>query len=428
MGESSTSLGHRVLALRALAAAALALAVIAALSVPAAAGTRTGAPRPGAATSGAVRTASPEAPRQARVLSPLPETASTTTHYVYAEDGTSPDGIDVFKKSGSFFSFVQNVTVGAASGTYYGAHHLAVTKATTSRPPCLFFASDGDHQIYSFSIDPSTGKLTATAQGSVPAGTVRLDPADLLVVGHILIDTEPSESAFRTFAINADCSLTALMVNSTGGENDINIAVLQGHNIVSSDTNSGDIVTYLLNTTTGALTEISSVAGAASRPDSEAVQVKNTTSGTVINVFTGTVLVPPEAQAAQTDSNGLFLDQFSGSPATDGDSGAVNGIGVMVSGGLLLQLNENSNSVGWYTITPGTPGTPGSIAWASDTALGNGPTEMAKLGGVLFVAMWSAGVLDECHLGSSGVSGCVAAASLSTNGGTYENDGSVAIL
>jgi hypothetical protein len=114
------------LALRTLAAAALALAATAALSVPAAAGTRTGASRPGPAASGAVRAASPQPPRPARVLSALPETTSTaSTHYVYAEDGTSPDGIDVFKKSGSLFSFVQNVTVGAAFSTWFGAHHLA---------------------------------------------------------------------------------------------------------------------------------------------------------------------------------------------------------------------------------------------------------------------------------------------------------------
>src|SRR5262249_29260632 len=159
-------------------------------------------------------------------------------------------------------------------------------------------------------------------------------------VGHILIDTEPSDHAFRTFAINHDCSLTALMVNSTGGEQDINIAALHGPNIVSSDFNSSAVVTYRLDTTTGALTEINSVAGAISSPDSEAVQVKSTPSGTVINVFTGqATFAPPEAQAAQTDLNGSFLNQFSGSPATDGDPGASNGIGVMVSGGLLLQLN-----------------------------------------------------------------------------------------
>jgi hypothetical protein len=233
-----------------------------------------------------------------------------------------------------------------------------VTKATTSRPPCLFFASDGDHQIYSFSIDPSTGKLTATAQGSVPAATGMADPSDLLVVGRILIDSEPSDAAFRTFAINNDCSLTALMVNSTGAETDYDIAALHGPNIVSSDINSGNVVTYRLDTTTGALSEIHSVAGALSVPDSEAVQVKSTTSGTVINVFTGATLVPPEAQAAQTDLNGSFLNPFSGSPATDGDPSASNGVGVMVSGGLLLQLNNNSGSVGVVHHHPGHPRDP----------------------------------------------------------------------
>lgn len=354
--------------------------------------------------------------------------AAPSVHFLYADDGTCPDGIDVFKVSGSTLTLVENIVAGCSGGNnLFGAHRLAVTKKTSSGPACLFFASSGNGvsgTVNSFAIASSTGKLTPKT--SVSGGT---DPTDLLVVGRILIETDPDGLAFNTYKIKTSCALTALLSNSTGSEFDINIAQLHGTAVASADVSTGNIVTYHLNTTTGAMTEVHSVAGQIGHPDSLAVQTASSSSGQVINVFTGqSTLSPPQVQAAQATSTGSALSAFSGSPVTDGDGSSSNGIGVLVAGRLLLQLNNESSQVAWYGFTTGKPGVPGSIAYGGDTALTASPTEMTQLGSTLFVAMWTAGVVDACAVGAGGVSGCVAAATLSTNGNPYDRAGAVAYL
>jgi hypothetical protein len=365
---------------------------------------------------------------RARVLHALPGVTNTLgVHFLYADDGTCPDGIDVFKVSGSTLTRVENIVAGCSGGiAYFGAHRLAVTKKTSSGPACLFFASSGNGvsgTVNSFAIASSTGTLTP--KSSVSGG---IDPADLLVVGRILIETDPGGQAFNTYKIKTSCALTALLSNSTGSEGDLNIARLHGTAVASADLYTGNIVTYHLNTTTGAMTEVHSVAGQIGSPDSLAVQTASTSSGQVINVFTGQANTPPQVQAAQATSTGSALSAFSGSPVTDGDGSSDNGIGVLVSGSLLLQLNNLSSQVAWYGFTTGTPGVPGSIAYGGDTALTANPTEMTQLGSTLFVAMYTASVVDACAVGAGGVSGCVAVATLSTNGNPYGGEGAVAYL
>ena len=406
----------------ALVLAALVMTAVFTITLPAGASSSpTGAP---AASTPGTPPSRPSAPHSARVLAPLPSTLSTT-HYLYAEDGTSPiDGIDVFSISGSTLTSVQNVPVGVANSTYFGSHHLVVTKQVIGRPACLFFLSGGNSTLYGFTIDPATGMLTAAP--SAATAPTSFATGDLLASKNVLVETDPS-TAFNTFRISNNCSPVALASNPTNGEQDINMARLST-NVVSADFNTGNIVTYSLNQSSGVMSEIHSVPGQIGSPDGVAVQVKSTLSGLVTNVFTGQATFgPPQVQGAQTDATGSVMNFFSGSPATDGDPSSFNGAGVLVSGHLLLQLNNSSNSLGWYNFTTGTPGFPGAISYSGDTGLPSSPTQMAKLGTTLFVASWSTGEVDACHVTSGAVSGCVSVASLSTVGGSFNLSGSVAI-
>lgn len=74
-----------------------------------------------AARAGAVR---------ARVLHALPGVTNTLgVHFLYADDGTCPDGIDVFKVSGSTLTLVENIVAGCSRySNAFGAHRLAVTR------------------------------------------------------------------------------------------------------------------------------------------------------------------------------------------------------------------------------------------------------------------------------------------------------------
>ncbi len=74
------------------------------------AGVAHAAARPAARTFG--RAGSNHVP--ARVVGRLPDPA-TSGAYVYAEDGTCPDGIDVFSASGTGLTSIQHVTAGGCS-------------------------------------------------------------------------------------------------------------------------------------------------------------------------------------------------------------------------------------------------------------------------------------------------------------------------
>jgi hypothetical protein len=351
----------------------------------------------------------------ALTATPLTTHAATTSqsisgvHYLYAEVGDCPDGISVFKVSGSSLTLVQNIAVGCEDGGFFGAHHLRRTTKTTTGPACLFLANDGNAGVgagvHSLAINGSTGALSLVS--SVAGGSY---PTDLLVLGRELVETDPPSSPsspmeFNSYAIHNDCSLSLLQSSAMVGEV-ISIAALSGSEFVAP-IYPGSIGTYKLNKLTGAITLVSAASAQVSGLDSAAVQIAQTASGQVVNVFTGQASSgPPQVEAAQMSATGSVLP-FKGSPVLDGDASAKDGVGVLVSGSTLFQLNNTSSQLAWYQMTAGTPGSPGSVRYGGDIGVSGTPTEMVNLGSVLFVVGNVA--IDACQIGPSGVSSCVAA-------------------
>jgi hypothetical protein len=348
--------------------------------------------------------------------------SGSIVHYLYAEAGTCPDAINVFKVSGSSLTLVSNIAVGCEDGGDFGGHRLRRTPRTKTGPACLFLASDGNNgvgaAVSSLAINSITGGLSLVS--TVAGGN---NPTDLLVMGRKLVETSPpsptsSLMAFNAYAIHNNCSLGLLKSTPMVSEV-ISIAGLSTSEFVAPFY-GGSIGTYKLNQSTGAITLVSVAAAQTSDLDSATAQTVQTSTGPVTNVFIGQASDgPPQVEAAQMTATGSVLP-FAGSPATDGDTTARDGVGVLVSGSTLYELNNTSNQLAWYGLTAGTPGTSGKIAYGGDIGLiglatggsTGTPTQMSVLGTTLFVAE-GPGAVDACQIGAPGVLSCAVAATLS---------------
>jgi hypothetical protein len=369
--------------------------------------------------------------------------AISGTHYLYADDGTSPGGIDVFALSGSAVTFLQHVTVGASNSGFYGAHHLALTTYTAGSPArsysCLAFASDGNGTVYSFQV-ASNGFLVASPASSVVVGGY---PSDLAASGSVLFESNIGSHVGGTNTLDVlsfgpGCTLSLTHQTSTGSEQDINIALINANQVTSADFTSGNLVIYSLGPG-GALTESAvqpgqlpgfSASGGSSAPQSTAAWNTVTSTGVVTNVYTGqaTSGSPPQAQGYRLGA-GPF-DALKGSPQTDSDPSSFAGAAVSVDSAhkLLVQADQGSGQIGWYKLTAGSTATVGSIAFGGDTPLAitnDQPFSIAVFGSDLFVAQTFGGDVEDCALASTGVSGCRTIATLTGAGSGV--GGSVAI-
>lgn len=339
----------------------------------------------------------------ARVVGSIPGGAGGSPRMVYAQDGTCPDGIDVFQQTGSTLTWLQNVQVGCSAGTFFGTRHLLVRNNGT----CLIFSSTGDGTVYSLAIN-SDGTLNPTPVSSVYVGGF---PGDLGANGSTIVESNSNSDnptpTFDTFSLGSGCTLTLLAQSSTGTENDINIAV-SGTLITSADYNSGNVVVYSVNSS-GVATEISSTPGQIVNPDSVALMGNN--------IYTGqATFSPPQVQ-------GMFSSGFSpipGSPVTNGNPNSSNGSAIAVwDGRWVLQAETFSGRIAWYSPNP--------MAYGGDTHLqvNDDPVQILAAGHYVLVAQAYGGDLEACHVTLVKVSGCRTVASLTGAGSGFS--GSVAI-
>lgn len=347
----------------------------------------------------------------ARVLGRLARPMASGT-YIYAEDGTCPDGIDVYSVTGTGVSHVENVSVGCSDGQYFGEHQLAV--ATTPADCLLLNDENGD--VYSFAIDSSTGLIPATPTSTAVTGGT---PGDLLVSGSTVYTADTGDHRIDVLTLGSGCSLTVDSVNSTGTEYDTDIALAGAHTIVSDDYTSGDYVAYTLQSN-GTLVETAKTPGQLAAPAGTAAQQ----IGSKTLVFTGEEATnPPSTQGATFD--GATFTPLVGSPATSTDPTSSGGYFVSLSSPnhLLLQGDVLSSQVGWFTVTGG------GLSYVGDTPLaqtGEQPANFTVAGNDLLVPEILSGDVEACGLSTHGVSHCRVI--LATTGAGSGNAGSVAVF
>jgi hypothetical protein len=335
--------------------------------------------------------------------------AKTHAHFLYAQDGTCPDGIDVFKLSGTTLSHIQTVKkVGCPVSTWFGSHHLAVVTTPTD---CLIYADQQDGYVRSFKIDAKTGKLSTTPTTTANVGG---GPSDLAVSGSTVFESDPN-NFIDVFTVGAGCHLGIDSQNSTEGERDIDIAAINPTTVVSADYDSSLIVVYTLQSD-GKFAETTRDSSQIFDPQGVALY----TSSNGLNVFTGQATdVQPQTQGFKV-KRGVFTP-LKHSPQISSDESSSNGAAVTVSKAnhLLAQADQGSGQIGWDNWSAG------GMSYTGDTPLAHKyePSELTILGNDLFVAQVEDGDVEACTLAPNKVSHChsvvkLTGASLSNQGGS----------
>ena len=361
--------------------------------------------------------------------------AGPDPHYIYAQDGTCPDGIDVYRVTGTTLARVEHVRVGCDKKETTGDHRLAVV-ATPAH--CLIFADSESGKLYSFEI--LGGLLTRSPISSVSLNAA--GPGDLAVAGSTVFVSNSFQHMLDVATVVSGCVLVrdseaSTLDSSDGSELDYDIALENPTTMVSTDYVSGDMVAYALRTNK-TLKEVVNDPGQLVGPPSYGPQGVALTdldkSGSAAVVFTGYVgpgrdgagLGRPEVQGFRLTSSGFT--PLVGSPATSSDHHSSDGYIVALSphNRLLLQA-DGSGQISWYSYTEHT------VAYGGDTSLAGKlkpnyppdayPTELTVAGDNLIVA--GQGELQDCALAPDGVSGCKTIATLTGAGGSQS--GSTAI-
>lgn len=346
-----------------------------------------------AVTAGTAGGASVGNDQQARVVGPLSLPIGGGTHYLYVEDGTTSNGIDVFSVVDKKLTHIQSVSVGTApSSLIQGAHYLAIATAGD----CLVLSSPDDGTVYSFVIN-GDGTL-----GQTPASSVYVsgEPGDLAIIGSTVVESNVpglTSPSLDTLSIGTGCTLTLERRTPTGDWN-YNIATIGSH-VFSDNGRTGNLLRYKLGSG-GKLTQVNSTPGQLVHPYGAAIwRGKGFT-----NFYTGTSDDTPMTQGDSVTKNGFT--PLSGSPATNNDPKAESGAGVAVSAHnkLLVQLNWATGTISWYTLTQT------SMSYGGDTydaQRSPGPLSLTIFGNLLLAPDAANGTVEECALSSDiGVWGC----------------------
>lgn len=327
------------------------------------------------------------------------DTSSSGTHYLYVDDGTNPDSIDVYK-TGKTLTHVGNYpTGGAVSTAYFGASIIAVT------PGCLIYG-DGNGFVDSFPIN-TDGSLGTQVSHIAVSGV----PSDIHIkkgTSTVYVNIPGNEIA--SFGLGSGCTLTSESSVATSSYFMVNFGIA-GKVLLAPDLNTTSLVSYSLGTG-GSITALNTVSGQVQGPDGVAVQ--KMPSG-AFHVFTGQAIFgPPAAQAGKLNSSTGAITFMNGSPATDpnGNNGA--GVTFNTTNHILIQGEQFSGTLANYTVVKGT------ISFVSETTMavsGESPSNFAQLNAKLFVSMIYNGDVEACTLTSSGATGCKTVATLTSTSG-----------
>ncbi len=331
------------------------------------------------------------------------------SHYLYVDDGTCPDSIDVYQ-TGSTLTHVGNYpNDGCTSTAYYGASSLATVMANKTHGPCLLLA-DSSGFVDSFVIN---------SDGSLGAEVSHLQTASFGAPSNIVADVH-ANTAYETnpgfdlesYSIGSGCALTYLQSTNASSKFYIS-AVIINKDLVTTDLFGNTIDTYVLGSG-GSMTLKNSVASQIISPDSLAVQVLNPTNNPTYRIFTGQATgSAPQVQGARFTRGGN-LKFLPNSPLTDPNG--LNGGGVTFDNALNLLIQGEQYTAPLANYSAGRNG----FAFLSETPMavaGEAPSTFAQLNKTLFVDMIYNGDLEACTLTRAGATNCASVAVLTSNTG-----------
>lgn len=268
---------------------------------------------------------------------------------------------------GTRFRFLPDLPVPVllVSGLLLGLSACTSSSSTTSSGVgALFVATQGNSTVSSFTIDLSTGLLSASgtgaATGTVPSAMIMMPSGNTLFLANsnpaIAANsppcTLPSPGSVTAYTVNADGTLTAVSGNSTTGFIPLSMATDSGGHYLfvanqglQCDPASGTISVFSISN--AALSEVPGSPFRASAPlapsDSGPAAVAVTPDGKflyVANQFDGTV-------------SGFSVDTTSGalSPLATLTAGtAPSALGMTPDGGFLYAANSGSSDVSAFAV------------------------------------------------------------------------------
>jgi hypothetical protein len=332
--------------------------------------------------------------------------ASGAVHFLYVDDGSCYDSIDVYRITSTGLVHVGNYpTGGCQNGLGYGTQTIAASPATKSHGPCLAYIENGGGFVDSFPIN-ADGSLGAQVSHLADrlASDLHLSPTDQIVY----VDSNPlTATTFTSYSLGAGCVLTELVSLPTTS-NYFTFTLINAKRLVASDVCTGSapctIDTYAL-TSTGGISLLNSVPGQLNFTD--VMAALTTHSGT--DVFTDQ-LGASHAQGGQENLKTGAITFLSGSPAIDpsgNDGQALLGDADHL---LLVQGEQFSGSLGVYKITPGQPGSMAFLQHVPLAVASDDPFDFARLDTTLFVNGGYNSDVEACLISSEGVSGCATVA------------------
>ena len=344
-----------------------------------------------------------------QLASPLPGPA-----FIYAEDGTCPDGITVYAVAGTTLTQIQQVSVGCAERGAPGSHYLAVAQGNWGQN-CLLYLDVGDAELDSFAIVPD-GQLAGPPVSEVAVGG---HPNDLATSAGAVFVSDLNQQYLDELTLSQGCTLTANSRNPTLGEWDNDIAIARGDVVSANFLGPGDLVAYAPQSD-GTLAEVATRPGGI--PGPSGVVALEWGPGT--NVYTGDtpgVPQPPDVQGARFTGTAFSAAHVT----TDGDHQALTGGAVAgsVQYRVLAQADVLTGTVAYYGLTPST------ITYEGTTSLeqtGDLPIEMTVAGANLLVANDSGGDVEDCAIATSAISNCRTVVTLPQAGSGVS--GSTAVL
>lgn len=327
------------------------------------------------------------------------DTSSNGTHYLYVDDGTNPDSIDVYK-TGATLTHVGNFpTDGINASTYYGSSIFAVTTG------CLVYGN-GNGFVDSYPIN-ADGSLGAQVSHIAISGV----PSDVHIKKgtHTAYVNVPS-GEIASYNIGSGCTLTFDSSVTTSSTFIVNFGIA-GKVLLAPDLNTGDLITYTLGTG-GVITPLNAVTGQISASDAVAVQKLPHGS---FHVYTGQAVGgPPQAQGGKLNSSTGAITFLNGSPASDPNGSDGAAVTFVMRHHFLIQGEQISDTLANYSVVSGT------LSFKSETPMAvsnEAPRYFAKLGSTLFVSMTYNGDVEACTITSTGATGCKTVATLTNTGG-----------
>lgn len=256
--------------------------------------------------------------RTVHISTSVLDTSQSGTHYLYVDDGTCPDSIDVYK-TGATLTHVGNYPNNdCANSVYFGATIIAVATTNSNHGNCLIYADTvGFVDSFPINSDGSPGSEVShlqTQSNGLPSD-VAIASNGLAIVSVPTVDLE-------SYGIGAGCALTFLHATYTNSAGDIpfyaSITPI-GNNLVGAESSEGvgSIDSFRL-APDGSITPLNVVPGQTTAADSVVYEAIPGRGKTLYRVFVGYANPGPSSvEGAKYDKATGGLTFLKGSPAFD---------------------------------------------------------------------------------------------------------------